>query len=144
MIGMGTGIAPFRAFVKHIYATKGGWKGKVRLFFGARSGLEAIYMNDEKNDFAQYYDEETFKAFQALSPRPHMEDDIALDKAIEEHAEEVWAMLKDPKTYVFVAGIEKVSDTLDKAMANVAGSEAQWQQKKAEIIGSNRWFELVY
>jgi len=144
MIGMGTGIATFRAFVKHIYGTKGGWKGQVRLFFGARSGLELIYMNDEKNDFAQYYDEGTFKAFQALSPRPHMNDEVALDKTIEENAEEVWGLLKDPKTYVFMAGIEKVTAALDKAMATVAGSELQWQQKKAEIVGAKRWFELIY
>ena len=38
MIGLGTGIAPFRAFVKHIYSELGGWKGKVRLFHGAMSG----------------------------------------------------------------------------------------------------------
>ncbi|MCX6609663.1 MAG: oxidoreductase, partial [Acidobacteria bacterium] len=31
MVGVGTGIAPFRAFVKSIYKRHGGWKGKVRL-----------------------------------------------------------------------------------------------------------------
>ena len=32
MIGMGTGIAPFRAFVKRIYRDYGGWEGKGRAF----------------------------------------------------------------------------------------------------------------
>ena len=32
MIGMGTGIAPFRAFVKHIYDNLGGWNGKAEDF----------------------------------------------------------------------------------------------------------------
>ena len=71
MIGMGTGIAPFRAFVKHIYDNVGGWSGRVRLFYGARTGLEMLYMNDRRNDLANYYDEETFQAFQAISLRPH-------------------------------------------------------------------------
>ena len=44
---MGTGIAPFRAFVKHLYRDIGDWRGQVRLFYGARSGLELLYMNDE-------------------------------------------------------------------------------------------------
>ena len=42
LIGMGTGIAPFRAFVKHIYKNVQDWQGKIRLFYGARSGLELL------------------------------------------------------------------------------------------------------
>ncbi len=144
MVGMGTGIAPYRAFVKHIYETKGGWEGQVRLFYGASTGMELLYMNNERDDFGQYYDEKTFKAFKALSPRPALGADVALDKAIEENAGEVWSLLQDPKTYVFVAGLEKAGEQFDKAMSRVAGSPLQWEQKKNEIKGANRWFELLY
>jgi len=144
MIGMGTGIAPFRAFIKHIYKTIGGWKGKVRLFYGARSGLEMLYMNDKNNDLANYYDEETFKAFEAVSPRPHWDDPIALDYALEERAEEVWNMVLDPKTHVYVAGLEKVRDMLDKAFAKMAGSKEKWELRKAELVAGKRWAEVIY
>ena len=73
----------FRAFVKHIYNNVKDWKGKIRLFYGARSGLELLYLNDKDGDLTNYYDEDTFEAFHALSPRPHWSDPIALDKAIE-------------------------------------------------------------
>jgi ferredoxin--NADP+ reductase len=56
MIGMGTGIAPFRSLIRAIYDKHGNWQCKVRLFHGARSGLEMLYMNDANNDLALHYD----------------------------------------------------------------------------------------
>ncbi len=144
LIGLGTGIAPFRAFVKHIYQDIGDWEGKVRLLFGARSGLELIYMNDRRDDFARYYDEDTFEAFQALSPRPNWADPIAWDYAIEERSEEILGMLEDEHTYVYVAGLVPIRDALDNVFANMLGSADTWATKKAELKEAGRWVELLY
>jgi ferredoxin--NADP+ reductase len=144
LIGSGTGIAPFRAFVKHIYANVPDWSGRIWLFYGARSGLELLYMNDEKDDFTQYYDEETFQAFQALSPRPAWADDVAWDGAMAERGDELWSMLSDAKTYVYVAGLQKMRDNLDAALATVAGSPERWARRKAELSAGKRWVELLY
>lgn len=144
MIGMGTGIAPFRAFVKHIYHNLGDWQGKVRLYYGAQTGLEMLYMNDHRNDFANYYDEDTFKAFQAISPRPHWGAPAALDAAISENKTEVWDMICSHKTHVYVAGIEAIEDILEKTFSNIAGSKDKWQKRKAELMAGGRWNELIY
>jgi ferredoxin--NADP+ reductase len=144
MIGLGTGIAPFRAFVKHIYDEIGEWNGKVRLFYGAKRGMELLYMNDQKNDLANYYDQDTFKAFEAVSPRPHLNEPIDLERTLSENASEVWEMLQDPNTYVYVAGLEQVSDMLDKALSKMAGSEEKWLRLKKHLIACDRWAELIY
>lgn len=144
LIGSGTGIAPFRALVKHIYRDVRDWRGLVWLLYGARSGLELLYMNEERDDFAQYYDEETFRAFKALSPRPNWSDPIAWDQAIEERAEELWDLLGRPKTYVYVAGLEKAIAGLDSVLARLAGSKEKWQLRKAELAADGRWIELIY
>ena len=144
LIGSGTGIAPFRALVKHIYRDIRDWRGLVWLLYGAKSGLELLYMNEEKDDFAQYYDEATFRAFQALSPRPNWSDPIAWDQAIEERGEELWDLLENPKTYVYVAGLEKSIAGLDHLLARLAGSKEAWERRKAELAAGGRWVELVY
>jgi ferredoxin--NADP+ reductase len=144
LIGMGTGIAPFRAFVKHIYSELKDWKGKIRLFYGANSGLELLYLNDKDGDLTNYYDKSTFKAFHALSPRPHWSDPIKLDRAIEDRAEEVLELLAYTNTYVYVAGYEKVMENLDRAFSNIMGSEKNWKTRKAELIAGKKWAEVIY
>lgn len=144
LIGMGTGISPFRAYVKRLYAARPDFAGAVRLFHGARSGLELAYMNDERDDFAQYYDRETFVAIKALSPRPHWNDPIDWEAAVEARSEEIWEMLLDHKTYVFLAGLERIRDQLDAVFAKVAPSPDKWHRRKAELAAGGRWIELLY
>ena len=144
MIGAGTGIAPFRAFVRHIYEERGGWKGKVRLFYGARTGMEMLYRNKEIRDLNLYYDDKTFEAFEAVSPRPFFDDPPQLDRLLMEHANQVGDLVKDPKTYVFVAGLEQVADMFETAMAFIMGSAPTWFQLRRELIDQNRYAELLY
>lgn len=144
LIGLGTGIAPFRALVKHIYQDVGGWEGKVRLLYGAHSGLELLYMNNKRDDFARYYDEQTFEAIKALSPRPNWADPIAWDFAIEDRAEEIRNMLSDEHTYVYVAGLKQVRDALDELFSDMSSSADGWAKKKAALMEQGRWVELLY
>jgi ferredoxin--NADP+ reductase len=144
LIGLGTGIAPFRGLVKHIYSNVHDWQGQIRLLYGARSGLELLYMNDKRDDFALYYDEETFAAVKALSPRPDWSDPIAWDYALEQRAEEIWDLLSEPETYVYVAGVARIRESLDELFSAMRGSAHIWQEKKAALVAAERWVELLY
>ncbi len=144
MIGVGTGIAPFRAFIKHIYEERETWVGKVRLFFGAKTGMEMLYRNDLNNDLALYYDKETFEAFEAISPRPAFDEPADIETTVSQRADEVWEMIQDPKTYIYVSGLSKLEETLDEVLSRTAGSEEQWKARKAELIKDGRWLTLYY
>jgi ferredoxin--NADP+ reductase len=144
LIGMGTGIAPFRAFVKHIYENVKDWKGKIRLFYGARSGLELLYLNDKDGDLTNYYDEGTFKAFRALSKRPEWKDPIELDASISENAEEILDIMAYSNTYIYVAGYKKINENLDRAFSLILGSKEKWKSRKAELVAGGKWAEVIY
>lgn len=144
MISTGTGVAPFRAFLQSIYERRGGWGGQVRLFYGARTGLETLYRNDREADLTNYYDEKTFRAFQSLIPRRTAGEETALEQTLVEHRAEVWDLLQQPNTHVFLAGLERMAPTLDRALAQAAGSEAGWQGLKARLQAEGRWSELLY
>lgn len=144
LIGAGTGIAPFRAFAKRLFHEAKDFRGKILLFHGARSGLDLIYRNSEKDDFAQYYDRGTFEAIQALSSRPHWTDEIDWGKALGQRSAQLAALLDDARTYVYVAGLETIKDRLDKTLAKIVGSDARWQRRKAELVAGKRWVELLY
>jgi ferredoxin--NADP+ reductase len=145
MVGVGTGIAPFRAFMRHIYEERRGWwKGQVRLFFGANTGMELLYRNEYNKDLSLYYDYSTFKAFETVSPRPHFDVPPDMDRLLEENASEVWSLISDPKTYVYIAGLIDVEHKFYKAMSTAAGSEMAWRQLRDRLVADGRYAELLY
>lgn len=144
LIGAGTGIAPFRAFVKQLHQQTPAFAGHIWLLHGGRTGLELIYRNEEQNDFAMYIDQETFAAITALSRRPHWTDAIDWQTAIAPRAEEIWKLLQDSQTYVYVAGLESIRNELDQVFSQLAGSEEKWSRRKAELLAGKRWTELLY
>jgi len=144
MVGVGTGIAPFRAFVKHIYEERGGWKGQVRLFYGAKTGMELLYMNDVRKDLSLYYDEKSFKAFEAVSPRPHFDAPPDLERIISENSKEIWEMVCEPNTYVYVAGLSDAARNFAKVMTAEAGSKESWKAEYEKLVQEGRYSELLY
>ncbi len=144
MLGTGTGIAPFRAFMRRIYDERRDWSGKVRLYYGARGGTDMLYMNDLNNDLANYYDQKTFQAIQALGKGVLGDEADALRGGVEQHAAEVWDLVCSPHTHVYLAGMKKAADEFDASMVKLAGSAEQWQEIKQGLIEDRRWSELTY
>jgi len=144
MLGTGTGIAPFRAFLRRIYEEQKGWKGKVRLYYGARTGADLLYMNDLNNDLANYFDKNTFEAIQAVKNSILGDDSDALKEGVTGHAEDILKLAREAKTHVYLAGMKKIADAFDMVMSKAAGSDEAWQAIKDRLQSEGRWSELIY
>ena len=144
LVATSTGIAPFRAFVRHLHDEASGFAGRIRLFYGGRSGLDLVTLNETRNDFEKYYDDNTFRAFQALSSRPHWTDTIDWGATFGDQGKELWAMLENPRTYVYIAGLEKHQDDLQEALGAIAGDGQALARRRKDMSAGGRWVELLY
>lgn len=144
MIGTGTGVAPFRGFIQQVYRSRPTWEGQVRLFYGARTGMDLLYGNEEGQDLANYYDEETFRAFRALISRPLAGEETALRDSLQQNAAETWELMQAPNTRVYLAGLGKIVETFGKVMTEAAGSADKWSATRQRLQENGRWAELIY
>jgi ferredoxin--NADP+ reductase len=106
--------------------------------------MEMLYLNDIKKDLALYYDQESFQAFEAVSPRPAFDAPPALDRILLENSHEAWDLVQNPKTFVYLAGLTEAAHKFEKAMTIAAGSAEVWEETRSQLVEEGRLSELLY
>ncbi len=142
MVAVGTGIAPFRSFIQHVYHEKGKWDGKIRLFYGAKTGMESLYMNDESNDIGQYFTHETFEAYQALSQgdeKAYVQDRIMGAKT------ELWEMVRGGNFSFYLCGMKALEHSVKEIFTSWAKADGlDWEEMHKQFKEEGRWNIEVY
>lgn len=141
MVAVGTGIAPFRAFLHYIYQEKKSWNGNVYLFYGTRTAMDSLYMNRENNDIGQYMEQKTFQAFRALSNV----DRVWVQRRIEENQEEIWEVLKKGNFAFYICGLKGMEEGVYEIFQKLAENEGKnWDEMKQRFKDEGRWNVEVY
>lgn len=146
MVGAGTGVAPFRAFVRqraHQYG-QGRTMGRTILFYGCRDPSQDFLYKDEWQDVCNQsklgpgmFDIYTAFSRHSGGPRQYVQDLMAESN----HAEEVRRLMLEQKAVFYVCGnAARMAKDVSRTMVDILGSDDCIAQYKRE----GRWFEDVW
>jgi NADPH-ferrihemoprotein reductase len=108
MIGPGTGVAPFRGFIRERYhaACQGEAVGPTWLFFGCRNENSDYLYKDEFNQIIGEINAKgldfDFRVITAFS-RDSLEK-VYVQHRVKEHGNEVWSLLHENQGYFYICG----------------------------------------
>lgn len=151
MLATGTGIAPMRTYLRRMFDPKeraeNGWnfRGKAWLFMGAPKTANLLY--DE--DFLHYEKEypDNFRYTKAISREQQNPKGgrMYIQDRVSEHAEEIFAMIEDPKTHVYMCGLRGMEPGIDEAMSAAAEAKGlDWSELRPKLKKAHRWHVETY
>jgi sulfite reductase (NADPH) flavoprotein alpha-component len=144
MVGPGTGVAPFRAFLQERRAT--GATGKNWLFFGdQRRAFDFLY----ETEFSQYVADGLLTRLDTAFSRDQAHKIYVQDR-IRENAAEIWKWIDQEGAHFFVCGdASRMAKDVDAALLNLVRSEGGKSPEQAaayleELKKSKRYKRDVY
>ena len=145
LIATGTGIAPFRAFIRHLFDERNDFKGKVWLFFGVPTTSTILY-NEDLDDYAARFPEQ-FKVDYAISREEKTDDGqkMYVQNRMAYYTDELWELLKKDNTYTYICGLKGMEDGINSIMGPKAAAEGlDWVEYQRSLKKSHNWHEETY
>ena len=125
MVGPGTGIAPFRAFIEERKAS--GARGKNWLFFGDRSA-KTDYLYGEEWD--SYQEDGILSNLDLAWSRDQAEKVYVQHKMLEKGAE-LWRWLNDGAVFYVCGDASRMAKDVDQALRSIAQTEGKMSEEEA-------------
>jgi ferredoxin--NADP+ reductase len=152
MLATGTGIAPMRAYLRRMFDPGERehnphyqFKGKAWLIMGVPTTPNLLYEDDLQSYLHHFPD--NFRYTKAISReqqnpsggRMYIQDRVA------EHGEEIFNMIEDPKTHVYMCGLRGMEPGIDAAMSKAADAKGlNWSELRPQLKKAERWHVETY
>jgi ferredoxin--NADP+ reductase len=143
LLATGTGIAPFRGFLRRIYEELPGWSGQVRLFFGARTRAECLY----RDELESYRSRPGYDVVYALSreERAGSGERMYVHHRLAERMDDAWALLGLEDTYLYICGIKGMEEGIERVLADRARAEGvNWELMHEALSDQGRFLVETY
>ena len=151
MLATGTGIAPMRTYIRRMFEPRereaNGWtfRGKAWLFMGAPKTGNLLY----DADFLHYEKEfpDNFRYTKAISREQQNAKGgrMYIQDRVLEHADEIFAMIENPKTHVYMCGLRGMEPGIDEAMTAAAAAKGlDWSELRPQLKKADRWHVETY
>jgi ferredoxin--NADP+ reductase len=152
MLATGTGIAPMRAYLRRMFdpgeRAKNpdyAFRGKAWLIMGVPTTANLLYEDDFQSYLAEY--PENFRYTKAISReeknpsggRMYIQDRVA------QHGEEIFNLIEDPRTHVYMCGLRGMEPGIDEAMTIAAAAKGlDWSVLRPQLKKAERWHVETY
>jgi ferredoxin--NADP+ reductase len=152
MLATGTGIAPMRAYLRRMFEPgerdkNPGYqfRGKAWLFMGVPKTANLLY----ENDFQRYLSEfpDNFLYTKAISREQENAKGgrMYIQDRVLEHAEEIFSLIEDPRTHVYMCGLRGMEPGIDEAMTAAAAAKGlDWAELRPKLKKADRWHVETY
>ena len=151
MLATGTGIAPMRAYLRRMFEAtekeknKWNFKGKAWLFMGAPKSANLLYEEDLQRYLTEYPD--NFKYTKAISREQQNAKGgrMYIQDRVLESANELFNMIEDEKTHIYLCGLKGMEPGIDEAMTKAAEEKGlNWSELRPQLKKAGRWHVETY
>ena len=151
MLATGTGIAPMRAYLRRMFEptekekNKWNFKGKAWLFMGAPKSANLLYEEDLQRYLVDNPD--NFKYTKAISREQQNTKGgrMYIQDRVLESANELFNMIEDEKTHIYLCGLKGMEPGIDEAMSKAAEEKGlNWSELRPQLKKAGRWHVETY
>jgi len=120
LVATGTGIAPFRGFLRRIYLELPEWTGAVYLFFGVRTEAECLY----RAEFEAFRDRPGYRLVFAFSREQTTTDGrrMYVQHRMAEYIGELRDLFSQRNTYLYICGLKGLEAGIEAVCVDQAWS----------------------
>jgi benzoyl-CoA 2,3-dioxygenase component A len=139
MICTGTGAAPFRGFTERRRRTAPNARGRLHLYFGARTPEELPYFGP-----LQKLPQTLLNQQLVYSRVPGGEKEYVQDR-MRKNAGEIAKLLKSPTLHIYMCGLKGLETGVESALTDIAaGNNMNWPQLRDSLKNTGRFHVETY